>query len=192
MMLRRSETDIWLVGPCKRELTGSKLPSQRQVLSVFMHHHKIDNKPTKECASLLAKEVMVFWKKAKILTQRNDHVAEKVKKLFTEWAGLKKNKESKQKRSNNLVKKESQFNDKLDNLFDIALKNAMKQIEIEEERQFLLAQRKSGRQGRMGSIDMQLHKKEKRKIERTLKQQSFAEKTKLQNEESSHVTTIPG
>ena len=31
---------------------------------------------------------------------------------------------------------------------------------------------------------MQLHKKKKRKIERTLKQQSFAEKTKLQNEDS--------
>ena len=70
----------------------------------------------------------------------------------------------------------------------------MKLIEIEEDCQFFLAQRKSGRQGRMGSIDMQLHKKEKRKIERTLKQQSFAEKTKLQNEdseESSQVTTIP-
>ena len=84
MMLRRSETDIWLVGPCKQELTGSKLPSQKEVLAVFMHHHKIDNKPTKECAALLAKEVMVFWEKARIPSQQNDHVAEKVKKLFTE------------------------------------------------------------------------------------------------------------
>ena len=40
----------------------------------------------------------------------------------------------------------------------------MKLIETEEDHQFLLAQRKSGRQGRMGFIDMQLHKNEKRKI----------------------------
>ena len=43
-MLRRSDADIWLVGPCLQELTGSKLPSQREVLAFFMHHHKICKK----------------------------------------------------------------------------------------------------------------------------------------------------
>ena len=91
----------------------------------------------------------------------NFHTAktEKVTKLFQEWVGLKKNKENKKKRSNKLVEKEGRLNNKLDNLFGIAHKNALELIQIEEDRTFLLAQRESGRQGRMESIDKQLYEK---------------------------------
>ena len=40
---------------------------------------------------------MVFCEKARIPTQRTGHVAEKVKKLFQEWTGLKKNKANRRK-----------------------------------------------------------------------------------------------
>jgi len=55
-MLRRSETDNWLAGFCKLELTGSKLPSQREILALFMNHHKIEHKTVKESVALLAKD----------------------------------------------------------------------------------------------------------------------------------------
>ena len=59
-MLRRSDADIWLVVPCSQELTGSKLPSQREVLAVFMHHHKICKKTTKESAALVVEKIILF------------------------------------------------------------------------------------------------------------------------------------
>ena len=36
----RSKTSIWLIGFEEVEITGRKLPSNKQVLSVFFHHHK--------------------------------------------------------------------------------------------------------------------------------------------------------
>ena len=74
-----------------------------------MHHHRVENITIKEGAALLAKEVMVFWEKARIPTQPNDQVAEKVKKLFLEWANLKKNKANTKKRSKTLAQKKRPF-----------------------------------------------------------------------------------
>jgi len=59
------------------------------------------------------------------------------------------------------------------------------------DRQFLLAQRKRGRQERMGSIDKILFETEKRKTERILKQDSYAEKVKKREEELTQVAKIP-
>ena len=108
----------------------------------------------------------MFWKNARIPTQRKDHIAEKVTKLFTEWANLKKNKENKKKRSSQLIENENNFNKRLDNLFDVAHKNAMELIQIEEDRQFLLYQR-DGRQGRMGTIDKNYFKKKLKEMKKS-------------------------
>ena len=64
----------------------------------------------------------------------------------------------------------------------------MELIQIEEDRKFLLAQRERGRQGKMGSIDKQLYEKENRKIERILKQQSYAEATGSKNKVLTQAT----
>jgi len=45
-------------------------------------------------------------------------------------------------------------------LFDIAHAEALELIVIEENRQFLLAQREAGRQGKMGSVDSSLARRE--------------------------------
>lgn len=50
----------------------------------------------------------------------------------------------------------------LDNLFDVAHKNASTQA-YEENRKFLLAQREKGRRGEMTSVDMKLALEEKKK-----------------------------
>ena len=54
VMLHRSKSDNWLVGPRKQELTESKLPSQKEVPAVFTHLHKVENKTMKKRAALLA------------------------------------------------------------------------------------------------------------------------------------------
>ena len=60
----------------------------------------------------------------------------------------------------------------LDDLFDVAHAQAMTIIKIEEDKEFLLAQREKGRRGCLGAIDMKLAKKEDRRNEREEKEKS--------------------
>lgn len=80
--------------------------------------------------------------------------------MFKEWQNLKKIKENKAKRSASLKERESNWSHDLDELFDIAHADTLQMIKIEEDKQFLLAQRQKGRPGKMGSIDKKLAKKE--------------------------------
>ena len=66
-MLRKSKSDSWLrlSGIVLARTHRNQLPSQREVLAVFMHHHKLEIKLLKR-AALLAKEVIVFSEKARI------------------------------------------------------------------------------------------------------------------------------
>ena len=89
------------------------------------------------------------------------HVVEKVECLFHEYDKLKKNKENKAKRSESLLKKEEGWKDGLESLFDIAHADAMNMISMQEDREFLLAQREAGRRGKMGSVDKAMAKRER-------------------------------
>ncbi|KAK4290351.1 hypothetical protein Pmani_036739 [Petrolisthes manimaculis] len=62
--------------------------------------------------------------------------------------------------------KEVDFKSIFDNLFDIAHAKGLEMISIKENKQFLIAQRKSGRCGAMVSVDVSLKKKEDRKRKR--------------------------
>ena len=57
-------------------------------------------------------------------------------------------------------KNETEFVDDLDNLFDIAHLDALNIIKIQEDKDFLLAEREKGCRGCMGSVDMTLTSKE--------------------------------
>ena len=59
-------------------------------------------------------------------------------------------------------KSEAKFVDVLDDLFDVAHADALQLIKIDEDREFLIAQREIGRRGCLGSIDMKLTRQEKR------------------------------
>ena len=59
-------------------------------------------------------------------------------------------------------KRKTKFIDVLDDLFDIAHANALQLIKIEEDREFLIAQREKRRRGCLGSIDMKLTRQEKK------------------------------
>ena len=145
---------------------------------------------TKKSAALVVEKIILFWKKAKITAQRKDHVAEKVIKLFTERANLKKNKENKKKPSSQLIENKNNFNKRLDNFFVVAHQNAMELIQIEGYCQFLLYQR-DGRQGRMEIIDEKPFEKEIKRNEKILKQQRFAEKNMSKSKEVQWIATVP-
>ena len=149
----RSETDIWLIGQLSDTLISTKLPSKKEVMALFYHYKQVTNKTVREAAHSTANDVLAVWAKAHIPTRLKKHVVNKIQCLFKEYDNLKRNKENKAKRSETLKKKEEEWKVGLDVLFDIAHANAMEMIRIQEDREFLLAQREPGRRGKMGSVD---------------------------------------
>lgn len=61
-------------------------------------------------------------------------------------------------------KRERDFEDELNNLFDIADADAIDLIKIQEDKDFLQLQRKSGRPGCMLGVDMKLTGAEQKKL----------------------------
>ena len=122
-------------------------------MALFYHYKQVTNKTVREAAHSTANDVLAVWAKAHIPTRLKKHVVNKIQCLFKEYDNLKRNKENKAKRSETLKKKEEEWKVGLDVLFDIAHANAMEMICIQEDREFLLAQREPGRRGKMGSVD---------------------------------------
>ena len=137
------------------KILGSKLPSNEQVLSVLLHHHIKLKKPLDESARNVVIEIVAFWNKARIPTRRNDKIQKKVLNLFQRWNSLKKNQSrtTKQQKEN-----EALFRKELNNLFDVAHEEALKMIKIQEDKNFLIAQREPDRHGTMGGADISLAK----------------------------------
>ena len=87
----------------------------------------------------------------------------KLEKSFEEWSLLKKNKG---RPTATQKARENSFISSLDDLFDVAHADALNMMTIEEDKQFLLAQREKGRRGSMVGLDAKLAAKEQRAKER--------------------------
>lgn len=172
---------VFLVGVIDQQITGSKLPSKRQCLSVLFYNMRFVGITLTESASLVIDECLIFWKKARIPTQDKAHCVKKLKKLYETLRNLEK---SNKKTSEQCRKKERDFDESLDNLFDIAHAEALNIIKIEEDKQFLLLQREKGRVGCMIGVDKKLSQTEKRKEERERKLSERKRKEVLQTQVS--------
>ena len=64
------------------------------------------------------------------------------------------------------------------NLSDIAHQDAMQLMTIKEDRDFLKAQRKTEREGKMSEVDKDWVRKEKRKMKRKMKETEIFERDK--------------
>lgn len=149
----RNQSEIWLIGQLLSELSQSTLPSIGEVLRYFFYYKNEEKKSIRESATLTACGVINLWEKAGIPIQLKKHVISKIEKLFKEWQNLKKNKENKKKRSEALKTKEQNWQQKLEDLFDIAHRDALNIMTLEEDKQFLLAVRQNRRQFLIGSVD---------------------------------------
>jgi len=152
---------VFLVGPMDYQITGSKLPSKKNCLSVLFYNLRIVKLNLQESAALVVDECLIFWKKARIPTQDPSNIIKKLKKLYDELRTLEK---SKTRKSDLCRKREQDFEDELNNLFDIAHANAIDLMKIQEDKDFLQLQRKSGRPGCMMGVDMKLTGAEKKKL----------------------------
>jgi hypothetical protein len=175
-----SREEIFLIGHPKHQLTGSKLPSKGDCLRVFFYHMRYGKLNVKESARLVLQECALFWIKARIPTQELHKAAKKLTNLYEEWRSLLQTKERSTSHYTNL---RASFREGLNDLFDIAIADALSNIKIEEDREFLCQQRKKGRPGSMLGADFVLAKKEERIRKR--KEQEEIRKMKAQPSSSA-------
>ena len=82
---------IWLVSSMLEIITGSILPSNRQVLARFFYIYKNGHLTIQKNAKMAAQETMHFWAKAKIPVRQNYNIIKKVKDLYLNWQRLQRN-----------------------------------------------------------------------------------------------------
>jgi hypothetical protein len=177
----RKDDDIFLIGKTSNEICGAKLPSIGQVLSRFFFGMRENRLSVKESASVTVEEVFQFWIKARIPTCSKVKCVRDIERLYERWRSLQK---TKNRNSDFEVEARENFKESLKNLFDIASPNALEEIKTEEDKAFLIAQRKPGREGSMIGIDRQLFQQEKRKRER-LEKEEERKKRYMEEKESS-------
>ena len=141
---RSHDVNIYLVGKVNSQIYGAKLPSIKEVLSVFFFNIRIGNLSVRQSSALTIKEVSIFWEKSRVPIRQEFHCIAKLEALYEVWKNLSK---SKHKYSKNLQQKRDEFVRSLDELFDIAHANALETMKNEEDKKFLLAQRQKGRPG---------------------------------------------
>ncbi|XP_050520208.1 uncharacterized protein LOC126893767 [Daktulosphaira vitifoliae] len=141
---------IFLVGFFKHQITGSKLPSNGDCLRVLFYNMRIAKLNFNVSASLVIEECVIYWKKAKIPTQELHKCKLKLQKLYEVWQSLSK---TINRTSESLNKQRTEFSDSLNDLFDIAHRDALILIKYDEDKQFLIKQREKGRTGCMVGID---------------------------------------
>jgi len=145
------------------QITGSKLPSNCQVLRGLFYNMRQVKLNNREAARLTIKEVLIFWEKAKIPTKHEKDCIKKLERLYEEWRKLQKN--AARSASTTQKQKIEDFKSTFDDLFDVAHQDALINT-TQEDRQFLLLQREKGRPGCIGGVDMKDVKLEQRKERR--------------------------
>lgn len=158
----RSNTQIDFIGFEQYQILGSKLPTCKEVLQVFFHNTRTLKLTVQVASNLAVDEAILFWEKAKIPIKEKHRCAEKLKKLYEEWRNIKKNSSRK---TESQKKKESEFETKINRLFDIAHSNADKMLS-KEGQMFLHNQRSDKREGGLGGVDRKAVQKEQRRCDR--------------------------
>ncbi|CAG9793804.1 unnamed protein product [Diatraea saccharalis] len=157
--LRSSKKEIFLIGDIKYQITGSKLPSNGQVLAVLFYNIREVNLSINESANLTIRECIIYWEKARIPTKSLPNCVKKLVSLYQIWRDLQKN----SKKTQDVFKQRRQeFLSNLNNLFDIAHVDALQLIKINEDRVFLQRQREPGRPGHLAGVDKKLTEKEEK------------------------------
>lgn len=167
--------------PC-HQINGAKLPSNRQVLAVYFYNIREVKLSVRESANLAIRECVIFWEKARIPIKAIPNCVKKLLDKYTLWKKLQKN----CKKSLDIYRtRENDFENDLDNLFDIAHADALVIMKIEEDKIFLKLQREPGRPGCLAGIDKNMTDKEERSRKRLLHEET----RKLRQKELSTVAS---
>ena len=167
--------NIYLINSVKNQITGSKLPSKNDCLSVLFYNMRFVKLNLNESIILVIDVCLTYWKKTRFPTHDPSYCSKKLKKLYDSWRTLEKNKS----RNSDLHKQRRQdFIHELNDLFDIAHVNAMSIIKINDDKKFLTLQRQRGRPSCMLGLDLKLDALEKRKEARVQNENKWLKLTK--------------
>ena len=89
--LRSAKKTIYLVGAANHQITGAKLPSNRQILAVLFFNIREVKLTVSESANLVIRECIIFWEKARIPTKSSPNCVKKLLDLHHVWRELQKN-----------------------------------------------------------------------------------------------------
>jgi len=170
----RSVSSVWLIGGLEEGFKTSKLPSRGEVLKVLFYYHVAESMGLKESLDKTVSLLLPVWQMARVPTKAPNHIIEHVRKLHGEWQGLKKRIN---RTSDTNVSNHTMFQDSLGDLFDVAHRDAMTLMKV-EDRLFLEAQREKGRRGTMAGLDRSLALKEERVMKRKVAAANYALKMK--------------
>ena len=159
----RSDPENFLLGNPISELSTARLPRALDVLRLFQFHHVTKGKTVQNSYKMTCDAVIAVWDRAAIPTQRIDSCIRKLSKLHDNYLALKKNR-TRQRESDRI--KEDIFKGDLEELFDVASKDAMTEIRNEEDREFLRMQRLDVFSCSIAGADLQTAAKEARKRQR--------------------------
>ncbi|GBO18193.1 hypothetical protein AVEN_2197-1 [Araneus ventricosus] len=144
----------------KHQISGSKLPSNGQVLAVLFHNIREVNLTVDKVANFAIHECIIFWEKAVKPTKSLPNCLRKLVTVYQVWRDLQKNAK---KLQDVFKRRQQEFISNLDNLFDIAHSDALQLMKTEEDRMFLQSQREPGLPGHLGGVDKKLTGKEERR-----------------------------
>lgn len=149
MSVTRKSTEekyfVEMVGRVSHQILGAKLPSNRQVLQMLLFNTRIAKISLRDSELLVINAVLIFWAQARIPTREKYKCANKLNEMYDTLRNIQKTKP--ERRSVQLKQEAENFNDCLDDLFDIAAADAMDTIRIQEDKDFLTMQRQKGRPG---------------------------------------------
>lgn len=170
MNLRSESKDPFIHRLENRSLAdGIRLPTNRSVLARFIYLRE-DNKllPSREIFKTLVSEVQTIWGRAFVPTKPDPSVLFLVSSLHQKWNSMKKYGSRLTEPNGLLDTKIKDFQDILNQLFDIASDDALQQLKAsrqptwEEDWEFLNNQRNS-RTGYMSGVDRKTARLEERR-----------------------------
>lgn len=140
---------MYLIGPILPEITGNKLPSQKQVLQYFFHLTQKCKKSIDDSATVVGNTVLAFWERTGLYTRQQHRVVQKVKDLYNEYMKIRK---KKSRRTSNQLFKGQEFSRKIKNLFDVAHGEILDMID-KKRLEFYEDQKKDGIVGYIEDIE---------------------------------------
>lgn len=126
----------YLIGFETTQININKLPSYREVLSLFFYKHRSLKINIRNSASSVISDTNAVWANFMIPTIRPQHSIKKLEKFYSEYQIIRKHCD-REKKSKAQQKNVEKFTQKLDKLFDIANSMAVNNLP-NEIKQFLV------------------------------------------------------
>lgn len=74
----RSSNYVWLIGYPAESITGSRLPSGRDVITNFIYSHRTKKLTISDSAILVYNNIVPFWEKSRLPMRQKQHILKKI------------------------------------------------------------------------------------------------------------------